>query len=160
GEDRAADESARAEQQDPHQVGRSKSDGWRRTSSAVSSVSSSSSSSCPSNRPVPIVPGVATVAARAAPTSARSSGAASMSSGGHPALETSAAPAMADAGGSNSDCAISQQLTKNAAMIGPITTPAIPNAVRPPSVDNRIMRSEEHTSELQSRENLVCRLLL
>src|SRR5690606_42149874 len=26
--------------------------------------------------------------------------------------------------------------------------------------DNIILRSEEHTSELQSRENLVCRLLL
>src|SRR5690606_42014782 len=26
--------------------------------------------------------------------------------------------------------------------------------------DNAIQRSEEHTSELQSRENLVCRLLL
>src|SRR5207302_10597790 len=26
--------------------------------------------------------------------------------------------------------------------------------------DERIQRSEEHTSELQSRENLVCRLLL
>src|SRR5690606_42053436 len=28
------------------------------------------------------------------------------------------------------------------------------------SLDARKMRSEEHTSELQSRENLVCRLLL
>src|SRR5690606_39630747 len=26
--------------------------------------------------------------------------------------------------------------------------------------DGRVVRSEEHTSELQSRENLVCRLLL
>src|SRR5690606_39616509 len=26
--------------------------------------------------------------------------------------------------------------------------------------DDELMRSEEHTSELQSRENLVCRLLL
>src|SRR3712207_8699855 len=31
--------------------------------------------------------------------------------------------------------------------------------VRPPSVQKR-MRSEEHTSELQSRQYLVCRLLL
>src|SRR5690606_39289678 len=31
-----------------------------------------------------------------------------------------------------------------------------PRPVRPPELD----RSEEHTSELQSRENLVCRLLL
>src|SRR5690606_41284221 len=29
-----------------------------------------------------------------------------------------------------------------------------------PSTASRIQRSEEHTSELQSRENLVCRLLL
>src|SRR5690606_39720054 len=34
---------------------------------------------------------------------------------------------------------------------------------RHPSLDQRrmpLLRSEEHTSELQSRENLVCRLLL
>src|SRR5436309_11692829 len=31
-------------------------------------------------------------------------------------------------------------------------------AGKPPKVDKK--RSEEHTSELQSRENLVCRLLL
>src|SRR5690606_41719978 len=31
---------------------------------------------------------------------------------------------------------------------------------RPFSVARRPVRSEEHTSELQSRENLVCRLLL
>src|SRR5207302_5904957 len=30
----------------------------------------------------------------------------------------------------------------------------------PPARDGRAPRSEEHTSELQSRENLVCRLLL
>src|SRR5690606_41496105 len=30
----------------------------------------------------------------------------------------------------------------------------------PPSLRNLSPRSEEHTSELQSRENLVCRLLL
>src|SRR5690606_39394225 len=29
-----------------------------------------------------------------------------------------------------------------------------------PLPDGRVLRSEEHTSELQSRENLVCRLLL
>src|SRR5690606_41691966 len=29
-----------------------------------------------------------------------------------------------------------------------------------PSLDTQSQRSEEHTSELQSRENLVCRLLL
>src|SRR5690606_41852841 len=29
-----------------------------------------------------------------------------------------------------------------------------------PSLSYRTLRSEEHTSELQSRENLVCRLLL
>src|SRR5690606_26521013 len=31
---------------------------------------------------------------------------------------------------------------------------------RPPVTESAIARSEEHTSELQSRENLVCRLLL
>src|SRR5690606_39523438 len=30
----------------------------------------------------------------------------------------------------------------------------------PPKYPNNVDRSEEHTSELQSRENLVCRLLL
>src|SRR5690606_41672358 len=37
--------------------------------------------------------------------------------------------------------------------------PARPRADRPAAGDGR-GRSEEHTSELQSRENLVCRLLL
>src|SRR6266511_5710714 len=42
------------------------------------------------------------------------------------------------------------------------STPAGPRAVREPGVPARPdeRRSEEHTSELQSRENLVCRLLL
>src|SRR5436309_2130783 len=40
-----------------------------------------------------------------------------------------------------------------ATVSGTITGPAAPGAPR-------WMRSEEHTSELQSRENLVCRLLL
>src|SRR5690606_15438622 len=40
--------------------------------------------------------------------------------------------------------------------IGVITTPA--SAAQ--EVADRLVRSEEHTSELQSRENLVCRLLL
>src|SRR5690606_42089888 len=31
---------------------------------------------------------------------------------------------------------------------------------RPHALDDGVVRSEEHTSELQSRENLVCRLLL
>src|SRR5690606_39924238 len=39
-----------------------------------------------------------------------------------------------------------------------------PGPVRPPGSQrrrrSRLFRSEEHTSELQSRENLVCRLLL
>src|SRR5690606_40080641 len=35
-----------------------------------------------------------------------------------------------------------------------------PAQARPPSADAPVLRSEEHTSELQSRENLVCRLLL
>src|SRR2546430_11620187 len=31
---------------------------------------------------------------------------------------------------------------------------------RPPAVERLVIRSEEHTSELQSQSNLVCRLLL
>src|SRR6266496_2816358 len=41
--------------------------------------------------------------------------------------------------------------------------PAAPRAVQPPRADvrpHRAGRSEEHTSELQSRRDLVCRLLL
>src|SRR5690606_40714696 len=38
------------------------------------------------------------------------------------------------------------------------STPALPTRDRPGSSTSS--RSEEHTSELQSRENLVCRLLL
>src|SRR2546430_7870656 len=34
------------------------------------------------------------------------------------------------------------------------------DAFRPDSVPARLKRSEEHTSELQSQSNLVCRLLL
>src|SRR6266511_6190113 len=39
------------------------------------------------------------------------------------------------------------------------TSPAAPPPVGLPPVED-MPRSEEHTSELQSRENLVCRLLL
>src|SRR5690606_40646503 len=42
---------------------------------------------------------------------------------------------------------------------GPSTLPSSWAAPIPPSTPARL-RSEEHTSELQSRENLVCRLLL
>ena len=38
--------------------------------------------------------------------------------------------------------------------------PAIENIVKDPEVIEMVVRSEEHTSELQSRRNLVCRLLL
>src|SRR5690606_41564377 len=37
---------------------------------------------------------------------------------------------------------------------------AVPTTARPLVRGTRYLRSEEHTSELQSRENLVCRLLL
>src|SRR5690606_15363275 len=40
-----------------------------------------------------------------------------------------------------------------------IAIKAINEQVIPPTI-NMVTRSEEHTSELQSRENLVCRLLL
>src|SRR5690606_41531164 len=50
----------------------------------------------------------------------------------------------------------------------PCTTEPLPQCHGPPQVAMRVVlpgeadpaRSEEHTSELQSRENLVCRLLL
>src|SRR5690625_5405818 len=42
---------------------------------------------------------------------------------------------------------------------GGISTPKSPRATMDPSDTSR-MRSEEHTSELQSRGHLVCRLLL
>src|SRR5690606_41295099 len=37
---------------------------------------------------------------------------------------------------------------------------ALPQRGEPRQIDWKGLRSEEHTSELQSRENLVCRLLL
>src|SRR5690606_41600687 len=37
---------------------------------------------------------------------------------------------------------------------------SFPRSLPPATEDRRPVRSEEHTSELQSRENLVCRLLL
>src|SRR6266496_2266697 len=39
-------------------------------------------------------------------------------------------------------------------------TPPAPSARHPPAPWSRRARSEEHTSELQSRRDLVCRLLL
>src|SRR5690606_40470674 len=36
----------------------------------------------------------------------------------------------------------------------------VPGLEAEPVLDGDVLRSEEHTSELQSRENLVCRLLL
>src|SRR5260370_29829693 len=47
---------------------------------------------------------------------------------------------------------------------GPILSPWLSSIVRDPHIGysacNRRVRSEEHTSELQSHLNLVCRLLL
>src|SRR3712207_8536695 len=40
------------------------------------------------------------------------------------------------------------------------TSPVDGSSLRQPAVDYVISRSEEHTSELQSRQYLVCRLLL
>src|SRR3712207_6987654 len=45
-----------------------------------------------------------------------------------------------------------------AASVGPMVTPA--SAPTSPAMDTDQNRSEEHTSELQSRQYLVCRLLL
>src|SRR5690606_39561535 len=44
--------------------------------------------------------------------------------------------------------------------VPPAPPPPRPPAVRPAACGGGLYRSEEHTSELQSRENLVCRLLL
>src|SRR5688572_32148183 len=40
------------------------------------------------------------------------------------------------------------------------TATPIPISLRPASTNGTAQRSEEHTSELQSQSNLVCRLLL
>src|SRR5690606_40631417 len=40
-----------------------------------------------------------------------------------------------------------------------VRIPAIMGLIATRSTDQQVDRSEEHTSELQSRENLVCRLL-
>src|SRR5690606_29073183 len=46
------------------------------------------------------------------------------------------------------------------ALIVPITAPPIEAGILSSAALDELTRSEEHTSELQSRENLVCRLLL
>src|SRR5690606_39644742 len=46
------------------------------------------------------------------------------------------------------------------ALLAPPAPPALVPDVELPLIRPEIRRSEEHTSELQSRENLVCRLLL
>src|SRR2546430_5449177 len=45
-------------------------------------------------------------------------------------------------------------------MIVPVLPPLSLSVIAPPDVVTAITRSEEHTSELQSQSNLVCRLLL
>src|SRR5207302_8793068 len=47
-----------------------------------------------------------------------------------------------------------------AVSFSPYPTPAAPRSAASASAIDLIGRSEEHTSELQSRENIVCRLLL
>src|SRR5207302_4994573 len=54
--------------------------------------------------------------------------------------------------------ALSGQLLRGAKRCVPVPPPPRPSAMR--YVPAACHRSEEHTSELQSRENLVCRLLL
>src|SRR5690606_42038969 len=57
-------------------------------------------------------------------------------------------------------------ISRRAAAAARVARPAVPRAThrraaRSPQIPHRApTRSEEHTSELQSRENLVCRLLL
>src|SRR5436309_8603215 len=50
--------------------------------------------------------------------------------------------------------------TRRNAKLTAATLPASPTGVVPICRGRQRRRSEEHTSELQSRENLVCRLLL
>src|SRR5436309_9821939 len=58
----------------------------------------------------------------------------------------------------------SAMLAVAAVMVGPVGGSAAPVSYSLPedtsSFKPEVSRSEEHTSELQSRENLVCRLLL
>src|SRR5688572_32397701 len=49
---------------------------------------------------------------------------------------------------------------EGAARANPSAPTATPNPNSNPSMAPKIIRSEEHTSELQSQSNLVCRLLL
>src|SRR5438445_3971153 len=50
--------------------------------------------------------------------------------------------------------------TPPSAMFSAVSTSRSPSSRWPPSSPRDISRSEEHTSELQSRQYLVCRLLL
>src|SRR5690606_41413359 len=57
------------------------------------------------------------------------------------------------------------KVSKNGCLLYPVapsslTVYALPQITGHPSNQSLTVRSEEHTSELQSRENLVCRLLL
>src|SRR5688572_3188321 len=60
--------------------------------------------------------------------------------------------------------AFAAAITSSSALVGPIFPPSIPliiyGTVTGVSVLQLLLRSEEHTSELQSQSNLVCRLLL
>src|SRR5690606_42051679 len=56
--------------------------------------------------------------------------------------------------------AISEAAISCGAMLSPARSPILAYTMRTPPAMQARLRSEEHTSELQSRENLVCRLLL
>src|SRR5260370_4078523 len=47
-----------------------------------------------------------------------------------------------------------------ASLVEPVARAVAPRVAALPAVEKRAARSEEHTSELQSHLNLVCRLLL
>src|SRR2546422_4593212 len=61
---------------------------------------------------------------------------------------------------SATSCATAGSFTKNALRAAPVIYDAEMLADRPGRTRAVAMRSEEHTSELQSRLHLVCRLLL
>src|SRR2546422_5506171 len=53
-----------------------------------------------------------------------------------------------------------EELVARHAVLGPVVGVVVVDLVIVPGDDPRACRSEEHTSELQSRLHLVCRLLL
>src|SRR2546427_4960391 len=61
---------------------------------------------------------------------------------------------------SPSSCSLRVLRSRPTASGSAYCSPENPPTNRPPRISPRASRSEEHTSELQSQSNLVCRLLL